>query len=401
MPQTNEGILLVVGVVLFLFAIISGKGIKIYGLVIPPINTMLRIVLAILGLIFIVVSFLSILSQITPIPVFPTPPVEITSSPDSTSTAGLLVTSTPTIETQRTNTPLPHATSSPTVISTPTIETPPTNTPTVLVRNKFRLCNIDDAGDTFFKIDPTTGIARVDILPSVRVFFIGTEPATITFSPNSDLLPISSDNKAHYVILGKNVPGLEWIEINPGYSSIVCIYSLDQLDRAKNEADNDMKKRKDGNNVSIYYLIEGRNVDIIESFPPTPSTPTSTLPNHLTRCSGLASGETIQVAPNTFISGDIVIDGIRQHDYKEKEGTVAYFQKDSVVFAEWGASCYQGDISLLSQVIQGEYKTGCTTGCTKVRSVIVHPDGQQEVLCRYPNGTTAKLQSNGSESWCP
>lgn len=135
---------------------------------------------------------------------------------------------------------------------------------------------------------------------------------------------------------------------------------------------------------------------------PTAAQSTSITGGSLSGClSGLAKGETRTVSPGTYIVGDIVIDGIRQHDRKEKEGTVAFFEREATAYAEWGASCYQGNISLLSQVIQGEYETGCDTGCIKVRSIIIRTDGQQEVQCHYPDGTVVTLQSNGSETWCP
>jgi hypothetical protein len=118
-------------------------------------------------------------------------------------------------------------------------------------------------------------------------------------------------------------------------------------------------------------------------------------------CSSLAKRETRTISRGTFIVGDVVVNGTPQYDPREKEGTVVFLERDASIFAEWGAACYQGNIGLLSQVIQGEYNTGCDTGCIKVRAVIVRSDGQQEVKCYYPGGVVKDLQKSATETWCP
>lgn len=132
--------------------------------------------------------------------------------------------------------------------------------------NEFRLCNKDAAGSTFAQTNQSTGITRIEISSSAQVFFISTNPATITFSPDSGLSAISSNDTA-FVILGKEVPGLTWIEIDPGFSYTACIFSLDQFARAKSEADYDMSLKKGQNVVSEYYFIDGQNIELVESFP--------------------------------------------------------------------------------------------------------------------------------------
>lgn len=123
--------------------------------------------------------------------------------------------------------------------------------------------------------------------------------------------------------------------------------------------------------------------------------------SRLVDCPSIGPMETVLILPGTFIKGDIVIDGVRQHDWREEEATVAYFDREASVFAQWEVGCSLGGYEHLDQVIAGEYATGCGSGCTRVRSVIVRPDGRQEVLCHYPDGTTANLQGSGDNTFCP
>jgi len=121
----------------------------------------------------------------------------------------------------------------------------------------------------------------------------------------------------------------------------------------------------------------------------------------LSYCTGLDWQEPCRVVPNRFVIGDITIDDIRQYDLGTGEGTVAFFEKESTVYAQWGAAYYVGSIDIADQFIQGEFANGCATGCGTVRFVIVRSNGQQEALCYYPDGTTRALQSSGTETWCP
>ena len=140
-----------------------------------------------------------------------------------------------------------------------------------------------------------------------------------------------------------------------------------------------------------------------------PNTPTSSgedtgasAVTELDKCPSLASGDTYVVSPDTYILGDISVDGIRHHDLKdEREGTVVFFGREATVSAEWGGGCYRGSIEFLEQVVQREFSTGCITGCTKVRSVVLHSDGTQVVQCHYPDGTISSLEGEGNETWCP
>lgn len=126
------------------------------------------------------------------------------------------------------------------------------------------------------------------------------------------------------------------------------------------------------------------------------------LPITLSGCgSALEPGETRSVESGTFIMGDIIIDGMRQFDGRTGEGTVAYFERDAIVQANWGAGCYLGDISLLDEVVQGEFLHGCGSTCSKVRVVIMYDDGTQVAECRYLGGPVQPLQKSGTETWCP
>lgn len=138
-----------------------------------------------------------------------------------------------------------------------------------------------------------------------------------------------------------------------------------------------------------------------ETSAPTPPQ-LATFPIDLPGCGApLNSGETQIVGPGIFIVGDIIIDGKRQFDSREKEGTVAYFERPATVTANWGAGCYVGDIHMLDEVVQRDFQGGCDTDCTKVRVVYVRADGQQEEICWYPDNTSQPLQRSNEETWCP
>jgi hypothetical protein len=97
---------------------------------------------------------------------------------------------------------------------------------------------------------------------------------------------------------------------------------------------------------------------------------------HLASCSAFENGESRQVTSGTFVIGDIVIDGTKQHGEGDiGESTVAYFEKESTVLAQWGAGCYTGNKTLASQVIDQQLNEGYT----RVRFVVVQSDGQQVV----------------------
>ncbi len=133
--------------------------------------------------------------------------------------------------------------------------------------SQFRLCNVDLGGDTFAQTDINSGVTRIEMLPPAQVFFISADPTTITFSPGSGLSPISSEGDAHLVILGRDVPGLEWIELNPGLRYSACIYSPDLFLGAKSEADHDMDVKEAGGNESAYYYIDQQDVELMRLFP--------------------------------------------------------------------------------------------------------------------------------------
>ncbi len=101
---------------------------------------------------------------------------------------------------------------------------------------------------------------------------------------------------------------------------------------------------------------------------------------NLTSCSAFQNGETRQISPGTFVIGDITINGTPQYDVGGTgEGTLAYFESESTVTAQWGAGCYTGNKNLADEIIQGEFQHGCGSKCTSVRFVDVQSDGQQQV----------------------
>jgi hypothetical protein len=101
------------------------------------------------------------------------------------------------------------------------------------------------------------------------------------------------------------------------------------------------------------------------------------------------------------VVGDIVIDTVVQHDWGTDEGTVAFFEKLSTVYAQWGAGYYQGTLDTANTRIEDELAHGCGSSCNKVRFVIVRSTGQQDVLCYYPDGSTQSLHGDGTSTWCP
>jgi hypothetical protein len=112
----------------------------------------------------------------------------------------------------------------------------------------------------------------------------------------------------------------------------------------------------------------------------------------LTDCSPFGNGETRQVPAGTFVNGDIVINGIKQYDEGGTgESTVAYFEGEAEVFAEWGAGCLMGSKTQANQVIRQQFNEEYT----RVRFVVVQSDGQQVV--QYYNSE----KEISSASTCP
>lgn len=115
---------------------------------------------------------------------------------------------------------------------------------------------------------------------------------------------------------------------------------------------------------------------------PIPMTPTT---SRLANCGEFKPGEARKVSSGSFVIGDVVINGTPQYDSGgTAEGTVAYFEKDGDVYAEWGAGCYQGSIDFLEEIVQRELEYGCglSEGCSTIRVVIVRSNGQQDVQMR-------------------
>jgi hypothetical protein len=136
--------------------------------------------------------------------------------------------------------------------------------------------------------------------------------------------------------------------------------------------------------TALPVIVQSTNTPV----PPTATrVPPAAVPsNGLSSCQAFQGGETRQVAPGTFVVGDIVVDDVVQYDrnqqeatYGYPEGTIAFLERETSVTAPWGAGCYRGDIDQLNEVIQGEFAHGCETGCVAVRVVIVRTNGQQEV----------------------
>jgi len=118
-------------------------------------------------------------------------------------------------------------------------------------------------------------------------------------------------------------------------------------------------------------------------------------------CTGLDWQQPCFVLADRYVVGDIVIDGMVQHDWGIDEGTVAFFEKQSLVYAQWGAGYYPGTLDTAATRIEDELAHGCGSSCNKVRFVVVRSTGQQDALCYYPDGSTQPLQSNDTGTWCP
>lgn len=89
-------------------------------------------------------------------------------------------------------------------------------------------------------------------------------------------------------------------------------------------------------------------------------------------------------SPNQYIIGDIVIDNISYTDMQDatEEGTIAYFEREAQVTANWGAGCWEGDISNLQDLIREEFEIGCGgPGCETLRVVIVTASNGPIVTC--------------------
>lgn len=100
----------------------------------------------------------------------------------------------------------------------------------------------------------------------------------------------------------------------------------------------------------------------------------------LVDCGKFQKGETRQISSGTFVIGDVIINDIVQYDPDgTSEGTVAYFEGEGTVYAEWGAGCYRGNVGLLDEIVQGQFEFGCDSVCSTVRVVIVKANGQQEI----------------------
>ncbi len=126
--------------------------------------------------------------------------------------------------------------------------------------------------------------------------------------------------------------------------------------------------------VVIVVTATSEILQTIPTLAPTISTPAY---ETLASCSSLQSGETRTVSAGTYILGDIIIDGTPQYVTSiPNEGTVAYFEREATVLAQWGAACFTGSKELKDEVIQGELQHGCGSKCTSVRFVLVQNDIQ-------------------------
>jgi len=111
---------------------------------------------------------------------------------------------------------------------------------------------------------------------------------------------------------------------------------------------------------------------------PIISTPVSS--DNLASCQSFQSGETRQVSANTFVVGDVIIEGVNQYDAGGTgESTVAFFEKSVSVTAPWGAGCYTGSNIFIEQVVQRELNYGCGSTCNSVRFIHVKSNGEQSV----------------------
>ena len=115
---------------------------------------------------------------------------------------------------------------------------------------------------------------------------------------------------------------------------------------------------------------------------PPAAIPTQPQVSGLVDCGRFNSGETRTVSPSTFVIGDVYVNDTKQHDDGEGEGTIVFFERTGVVYAPFGAGCYQGSIENLDQIVQQQLRDGCGSKCTSVRVVVVRADGYQDVTYR-------------------
>src|SRR5574341_2171306 len=165
MPETNEGILLVVGAIFFLIGLLGG-GFEISAIKIPSVGMWARVLLAGIGVIFIGIAlsrlvFPPLPAQLTPTALdTPTPlPALIALAPTQTS---VLPTNTPVPPTETsmlpTNTSVPKPdnthTPLPTDISTPTLEAEPTSAQTTSPMGWQKISDLPRQINTLV-VDPT------------------------------------------------------------------------------------------------------------------------------------------------------------------------------------------------------------------------------------------------------
>lgn len=89
-------------------------------------------------------------------------------------------------------------------------------------------------------------------------------------------------------------------------------------------------------------------------------------------------------SPNEYLIGDIVIDNFSYTDMQDaiREGTIAYFEREAQVLANWGAGCWNGDISHLRELMLEEFEIGCGgSGCETLRIVIIRANENPLVTC--------------------
>lgn len=111
--------------------------------------------------------------------------------------------------------------------------------------------------------------------------------------------------------------------------------------------------------------------------PPTLAHPGIPTIIQMVSCSSFQIGETRTVSADTFIFGNIIINGIEQYaSNNATESAISFFETKSTVTTTSGADCYLGGKELINFVIQNELQHGCGSRCTSVRFVLVTKDGQ-------------------------
>ncbi len=128
----------------------------------------------------------------------------------------------------------------------------------------------------------------------------------------------------------------------------------------------------------------------------------------LVNCPAMVQDETRTVPPNTFITGDLVInDDVYYDDGGIKEVTVAYFEREAKIYTpEGGAGCYEGGVTSWREVMKEQFETGCRDGnqlgCNRVRMVFFYSDGNEVTECySSPSGSPEELQTDGFQTHCP